>query len=85
VFRIDLKIGADFDILLRFLYIHKISYSYMREVLVKMRTGGVSTSFSSIWVNNIEQLQVCHDNNIDTNIFKIFLKYPIKILGFFKK
>ena len=57
----------------------------MKEILVKMRVGGVSTTFSSIWINNIEQLQVCRDNGIDTNIFKIFLKYPIKILGFFKK
>ena len=55
----------------------------MKEILVKMRVGGVSTTFSSIWINNIEQLQVCRDNGIDTNIFKIFLKYPIKILGFF--
>jgi glycosyltransferase involved in cell wall biosynthesis len=83
VFRTDLKISADFDLLIRFLYTHKISYSYMQEVLVKMRVGGVSTSFSSIWINNIEQLQVCRDNGIDTNIFKIFFKYPVKILGFF--
>ena len=55
VFRTDLKIGADFDILVRFLYTNKISYSYMKKVLVKMRVGGVSTSFSSIWYNNIEQ------------------------------
>ena len=81
VFRTDLKIGADFDLLIRFLYTHKISYSYMKEILVKMRVGGVSTTFSSIWINNIEQLQVCRDNGIDTNIFKIFLKYPVKILG----
>jgi len=84
VFRTDLKIGADFDILVRFLYIYNISFSYMREVLVKMRTGGVSTSFNSIWINNIEQLRVCRDHNIDTNIFKILLKYPRKILGIFK-
>jgi glycosyltransferase involved in cell wall biosynthesis len=81
MFRTDLKIGADFDILARFLYTHKISYSYMQEVLVKMRVGGVSTSYSSLWINNIEQLQVCKDNNIDTNIFKILSKYPTKILG----
>jgi glycosyltransferase involved in cell wall biosynthesis len=84
VFRTNFKIAADFDLLARFLYTHKISYSYMQEVLVKMRTGGVSTSFNSIWINNIEQLRVCRDHNIDTNIFKIFLKYPRKILGFFK-
>ena len=85
VFRTDLKIAADFDILIRFLLTHKISYSYMQEVLVKMRVGGVSTSFNSIWIINTEQLQVCRDNNIGTNIFKILLKYPGKILGCFKR
>jgi glycosyltransferase involved in cell wall biosynthesis len=85
VFRTDLKIAADFDILIRFLHTYKISYSYMQEVLVKMRTGGVSTSFSGMWINNLEQLQVCRDNNIDTNIFKIFLKYPRRILGYLKR
>ena len=50
-----------------------------------MRVGGVSTSFSSIWINNIETLKVCRDNGIDTNIFKIFCKYPTKLLGLFKK
>lgn len=85
VFRTDLKIGADFDILARFLYTHKISYSYMKEVLVKMRLGGVSTSFSSIWINNIEQLRVCRQNKIDTNIFKILSKYPSKLMGFVRK
>jgi len=85
VFRTDLKIAADFDILVRFLYIHKISYSYIKEILVKMRTGGVSTSFNSIWINNIETLRVCRDNGIKTNIFKILSKYPAKILGLLKK
>ena len=57
----------------------------MPEVLVKMRLGGVSTSFRSIWVNNIEQLRVCKDNGIKTNIFKILTKYPRKLLGYFYK
>jgi glycosyltransferase involved in cell wall biosynthesis len=85
VFRTDLKIAADFDILVRFLYVHKISYSYIKEALVKMRTGGVSTSFNSIWINNIETLRVCKGNGIKTNIFKILSKYPAKILGLLKK
>lgn len=86
VFRTDLKIGADFDILARFLYTHKTSYSYMKDVLVKMRVGGVSTGgFKANWLIVREQLQVCRDNNIDTNIFKILSKYPSKILGLFKR
>ena len=85
MFRTDLKIAADFDILIRFLLTHKISYSYIQEVLVKMRIGGVSTSFNSIWINNIETLRVCRDNGVKTNIFKILSKYPAKILGLLKK
>ena len=83
VFRTDLMIAADFDLLLRFLYTQKISYSYLQEVLVKMRLGGVSTSFKSIWVNNVEQLRVCKDNGVKTNFFKILFKYIKKIPGYF--
>ena len=83
VYRTDLIIAADFDLLLRFLYTQKISYSYLQEVLVKMRLGGVSTSFKSIWVNNVEQLRVCKDNGVKTNFFKILFKYIKKIQGYF--
>ena len=85
VFKTDYKIGADFDIMARFLYTNKISYSYIKEPIIKMRVGGVSTSFSSIWINALEQLRVCRENNIRTNIFKILIKYPIKLLGVLKK
>jgi len=84
-FRTDLKIAADFDILIRFLYTHSISYHYMKEVIIKMRLGGVSTSFNSIWINNLEVLKVCKDNGIKTNIFKILSKYPSKFFGLFKR
>ncbi len=85
VFKTDYKIGADFDIMARFLYTNKISYSYIKKPIIKMRVGGVSTSFSSIWINALEQLRVCRENNIKTNIFKILMKYPIKLLGMVKK
>ncbi|NOQ29859.1 MAG: glycosyltransferase [Helicobacteraceae bacterium] len=85
-FRTDLQIAADFDILVRFLHTHKISYYYMQEVLVKMRVGGVSTSgFKSKVLLNKEVLQVCLENNIKTNIFKILSKYPQKFLELLKK
>lgn len=85
VFKTDYKIGADFDIMSRFLYTQKISYSYLQEPLIKMRIGGVSTSFSSIWINSLEQLRVCKENGIETNMFKILMKYPVKLLGIFKR
>ena len=85
LYKIDYKIVADFDIMARFLYTNNISYSYLKEPIVKMRIGGASTSISSIWINSLEQLRVCKENNIDSNIFKILLKYPIKLVGIFKK
>jgi len=86
LFRTDLKIAADFDILARFLYTNKISYHYMKEVIIKMRVGGVSTSgFKSKILLNKETLQVCKDNGIKTNILKILSKYPNKILGLFTR
>ncbi len=85
LFKIDYKIGADFDICARFLYKNKITYSYIKKPIIKMRIGGVSTSFSSIWINSLEQLRACKENGIKTNILKIFMKYPTKLLGIIKK
>jgi len=84
-FKTDYKIAADFDIMARFLYSQRISFYYLNEVIIKMRVGGVSTSFSSIWINSLEQLRVCKENNINTNFVNILLKYPSKILGLLKK
>jgi len=86
VFRTDLKIASDFDILIRFLYTNKVSYSYIQKPIVKMRLGGVSTNgLKSKILLNKEVLKVCKDNKIDTNIFKILAKYPSKILELLKK
>ena len=69
-----------------FLYTNKASYSYLKEPIIKMRVGGVSTSgLKSKILLNKETLQVCLDNGIDTNIFKILSKYPQKLLGLLKK
>ena len=86
VFRTDLKIASDFDILVRLLYTNKVSYSYIQKPIVKMRLGGVSTNgLKSKILLNKEVLKVCKDNKIDTNIFKILAKYPSKILELLKK
>jgi glycosyltransferase involved in cell wall biosynthesis len=85
VFRTDLQAAGDFDLLVRFLFSHRISYSYIQEVLVVMRIGGVSTTLTSFWTNTKEQLKVCRNNGIDTNLFKILSKYLIKAQGIFKK
>ncbi|MBK6832614.1 MAG: glycosyltransferase [Flavobacteriales bacterium] len=41
-FNTDLRIGADYEILLRFMYKHMIKTLHIREVLVRFRLGGMS-------------------------------------------
>ncbi len=43
-FNLDLGSAADYEIMLRFLMRHRIQAAYIPEVLVKMRTGGVSNA-----------------------------------------
>jgi len=43
-FNLELGVAADYELMLRFLLKHQIHAAYIPEVLVKMRTGGVSNS-----------------------------------------
>jgi len=80
-FKIDYKIAADYELLVRFLYSKQISYSYINRVMIKMRTGGISTkNIFQNWILNQEIIRACRENGIQTNIFKVLSKYFIKSL-----
>lgn len=86
VFKIDYKIAADYELLTRFIAKYKISYSYIKKSIVKMRVGGASTSgIKSNYILNKEIIRACRENDIDTNWVKVLSKYPKKILGLFKR
>lgn len=57
-FNTRFTISADYELMLRFLYKQKISSSYIPQVLVKMRTGGISnvTLKSRIKANREDRL-----------------------------
>lgn len=44
-FRADMRISADYELILRFLGKHGIKGAYLPETIIKMRTGGVSGGF----------------------------------------
>lgn len=46
-FDLDLPIAADYELMLRFLFIHDVSVGYVDRVLVRMAVGGQSNA--SIW------------------------------------
>jgi len=85
-YRTDYKIAADYELLIRFLYIHKIRYKYLNFPFVCMRTGGVSNKsvFSNFTLNK-EIARACAENGIKTNYFYIYSKYFTKIFQFFGK
>lgn len=43
-FDLDYKIASDFELVLRFIYLHNINTKYIRKNFVTMRIGGASTS-----------------------------------------
>jgi glycosyltransferase involved in cell wall biosynthesis len=79
LFKTDYKIAADYELLVRLLGKNKLAYSYLQKVIIKMRSGGISTSsFKSNWILNMEIVRACRENGIQTNIFKVFSKYLVK-------
>jgi len=82
-YKIDYKIAADFELLVRFLYINHIRYMYLPMPLVSMRRGGVSNrSILSNITLNMEIFRACKENGIKTNYFNIYSKYFSKIFEF---
>lgn len=80
-FKTDYRIAGDFEFMVRAFHGHVHRYRHLPEVLVLMRTGGVSTAgFRSKILLNREVLRACRENGLRTNIFKILSKYPAKML-----
>ena len=79
-YSLDYKIAADYDLLIRFLYVGKVSNCYLRKDFVTMRTGGVSTNgMGSRVLLNKEIVRACKKYGIYTNLFFLSLKYIYKI------
>ncbi|MDP2809656.1 MAG: glycosyltransferase family 2 protein, partial [Rhodocyclaceae bacterium] len=82
-FKTDYRIAGDFEFVARLFGQGGLRYRHLPEVLVRMRAGGVSTAgWRNTVLLNREVLRACRENGIDTNIFKILSKYPLKLLEF---
>ena len=83
-YRTDYKISADFELLVRFLHTHRLSYYHLPVDLITMRTGGLSTkSWKSNLIINQEDLRACRENGIETNYFRLYSRYFGKIRELF--
>lgn len=79
-YKTDYKIAADFELLVRFLYVNKLSYKYLPIDMVTMRTGGASTSsIKSNFILNKEIVRACKENGVYTNLPIVLSKYFTKV------
>ncbi|WP_272659282.1 MULTISPECIES: glycosyltransferase family 2 protein [unclassified Providencia] len=84
-FDLDFKISADYDSLLRYLWLNNITVSYLPKVITKMRIGGESNrSFLNILKKTQEDISALKKNNIFW-IYPLFMKNISKLPQFIKK
>lgn len=79
-FNLTYKVAADFECLLRLIFIHRIKTKYLPLDFVTMRTGGASTSGME------SHKQIMHDhqlafkkNGVYSNVFFELLRYGYKV------
>ena len=85
-FKTQYRIAGDFEFISRAFTTLPIRYKHMPEVLVRMQMGGVSTAsgFLGRIRHNKELLMACRENGIRSNLFKLLLRYPLKLREFFQ-
>ncbi len=80
-FDLSYKVAADFENLLRLIFVHRIQTHYIAKDFVTMRTGGASSSglhsHKQIMQDHIKALK---HNGVFSNPLFLGLRYPYKIL-----
>lgn len=73
-YNLDFKIASDTELLLRYLYKYQIKMTYLNSYFVKMRMGGLSTSYKRAFEVLVE----------DYNIYKFHGLFAFRVV-FLKK
>lgn len=78
-YKMGYVISADYDLMMRFLLVHKAKYRYLNHTILTFRASGISTDSSNRLMMNKEQVRACRENGIWTCLPMIYLKYFFKI------
>ena len=77
-------IAADYDLILRLLYVKKVRGKYIDRVITKMRIGGTSNrTLLSILRKSREDIRVLEKNKVRGVLRAVFLKNILKLPQFF--
>ena len=80
------RLAADYELMLRFLFRHRITTYYIPEVLAKMRTGGMSsTSLLGLLRTGAEELRAWRINGLVPSLFTIAMKKLRKLPQFVRR
>lgn len=80
LFSLNYSVAADFECLLRFIYIHRITLHYMPVDCVTMRAGGASSSgLRSWWRIMQDHRRALSEHGVYSNIFLLSLRYIYKV------
>jgi glycosyltransferase len=83
-FNTSLGTAADYELMLRFLYLHKASCRYLPKTIIKMRAGGASNqSFKARWNANQQDKLAWTINGLKPMWYTLFLKPLRKLIQYF--
>lgn len=81
LFNTELKVSADYELMFRFLYKHRLRARYVPKVLVRFRLGGVSNrSLAHVWRANVEVYRAWKLNGEPVSPLIILMKPLRKVL-----
>ena len=79
-FDLSYKVAADFENLLRLIFVHRIRTRYIAKDFVTMRTGGASSSgLRSHKQIMHDHLRALRQNGVYSSLLLLALRYPYKI------
>lgn len=83
-YSLNFQIAADYDMMVRMFYLHRIKAKYIKKDFVTMRIGGMSTkSLKHRLITTKEDIIACRANGLYTNALFICVKYLFKIFEFY--
>lgn len=83
MFNLDLRLAADYELMLRFLEVNKLTTAYLPEILVKMRMGGASNNSIGNLIRNYRENRLAWKlNGIKPSFYTLFWKRFQKISQF---
>lgn len=83
-YNLDFNIASDTEFLLRYLFKHKIDLTYINEYLVKMRMGGLSTSYKRAFEVLFEDYKIYKYHQLPA-FRAVFLKKLLALLQYVRK